>query len=346
MPPRRFPKHSRLENAQRRLIWRLKQAGNHTQAEIAHFAECDQSTVSRCTGPFSPPRRIPPRPARDLPSIRRKILRQMMLRAHYSVSVSQLVRDWNRTVKTNRRSRAYGVTLTPTTCRRDLEALGYVNRARPRHAAFHEDDPETRVRFCMMIFRTPSCHARYLCFSDEKWFDINDHGSRRMWIQRGAEVRPRLQGGRFVPKVHVFGMIGVGWRFLHIFDAGQNVDSTVYIAYCLNPISFAFRSNPDLWLVQDNARAHTSLLTRTAAARLGIPLLPGWPARSPDLNPIENLWGVLQRAVSNRGPSDRDELVRFVRAEWRAIPQNTIDHLVESFDGRVQRLLQQGGAHL
>ena len=141
-------------------------------------------------------------------------------------------------------------------------------------------------------------------------------------------------------------MIGVGWRFLHIFDAGQNVDSTVYIAYCLTPISFAFRSNPDLWLVQDNARAHTSLLTRTAAARLGIPLLPGWPARSPDLNPIENLWGVLQRAVSNRGPSDRDELVRFVRAEWLAIPQNTIDHLVESFDGRVQRLLQQGGAHL
>lgn len=42
---------------------------------------------------------------------------------------------------------------------------------------------------------------------------------------------------------------------------------------------------------QDNAPIHTAVSTKKWFQDFGIELLP-WPALTPDLNPIENLWGI------------------------------------------------------
>ena len=41
---------------------------------------------------------------------------------------------------------------------------------------------------------------------------------------------------------------------------------------------------------QDNATAHTAKVVKTWLAA-NVKLLEDWPANSPDLSPIENLWG-------------------------------------------------------
>ena len=72
-------------------------------------------------------------------------------------------------------------------------------------------------------------------------------------------------------------------------------------------------------------------------------VLHGWPARSPDLSPIENLWAIIQKRVDSHGPSDQEELWKFVRQEWDALSDATVKNLVESFRGRCERCVAEGG---
>ncbi|GFY32154.1 transposable element Tcb1 transposase [Trichonephila clavipes] len=56
-----------------------------------------------------------------------------------------------------------------------------------------------------------------------------------------------------------------------------------------------------------------------------------WPARSPDLNPIENLWDALGRKVAGRNypPTNKNTLIRALREEWDKLPQQLLDNVVQ-----------------
>ncbi|GFW12863.1 hypothetical protein TNCV_3885731 [Trichonephila clavipes] len=49
-----------------------------------------------------------------------------------------------------------------------------------------------------------------------------------------------------------------------------------------------------------------------------------WPARSPDLNPIENVRDALERQVAGRNvpPTNKNTLIRALTEEWDKLPQS------------------------
>ena len=67
-----------------------------------------------------------------------------------------------------------------------------------------------------------------------------------------------------------------------------------------------------------------------------------WPAYSPDLNPIENLWEIMTQHVyaGGRQFNDVSELRNAVQAAWDAVTAEQLDTLVKSMRRRCVKALQ------
>ncbi|VVC31897.1 Ribonuclease H-like domain,Winged helix-turn-helix DNA-binding domain,Homeobox domain-like,Paired [Cinara cedri] len=98
-------------------------------------------------------------------------------------------------------------------------------------------------------------------------------------------------------------------------------------------------------LMHDNARSHTALIVKNYTEEVGIPVM-NWPARSPDLNPIEHLWDELKRRVRSHDPAPTtlQDLQYAVVAEWVNIPQERIVRLITSMKDRMEAVIKARGS--
>lgn len=95
---------------------------------------------------------------------------------------------------------------------------------------------------------------------------------------------------------------------------------------------------------QDNAAIHASRQTKDWLNDERIPILD-WPARSPDCNPIENIWGIMVRRIyANNKQYDRvEELEESILACWNNLEQSVIDNLISSMENRIYSIISNKG---
>ena len=99
-------------------------------------------------------------------------------------------------------------------------------------------------------------------------------------------------------------------------------------------------------LMDDNARAHRARITDQYLEQATIVRME-WPARSPNLNPIEHAWDMLQTVVSSRPvqPASVQELRQALLEEWDQIPQYKIRRFISSMRRRCQTVIEARGHH-
>uniref|UniRef100_A0A8C2FU98 Tc1-like transposase DDE domain-containing protein n=1 Tax=Cyprinus carpio TaxID=7962 RepID=A0A8C2FU98_CYPCA len=88
----------------------------------------------------------------------------------------------------------------------------------------------------------------------------------------------------------------------------------------------------------DLAPAHSAKTTGKWFTDHGITVL-NWPANSPDLNPIENLWDIVKRKLRDARPNTLDELKAAIEASWASITPQQCHRLIASMPRRIEAVI-------
>ena len=95
---------------------------------------------------------------------------------------------------------------------------------------------------------------------------------------------------------------------------------------------------------QDGDPKHTAKIIKTWLENQNFSVMK-WPAQSPDMNPIENLWSILKRRLEkyNNLPSNVHELWERTQQEWYNIEPQIIKNLIDSMPRRLKALKRSKG---
>ena len=97
-------------------------------------------------------------------------------------------------------------------------------------------------------------------------------------------------------------------------------------------------------LVQDGASSHKAYATIDLIQSMGLMIID-WPANSPDLNPIENVWSILKRRIEQHRPRTREEVKAAVQIEWNRLTREDVKKCVQSMPERCRAVIDAEGGH-
>lgn len=95
-------------------------------------------------------------------------------------------------------------------------------------------------------------------------------------------------------------------------------------------------------LQQDNARPHTAAYTRDWFIQNHLTVLE-WPAASPDLNPIENVWQIIKDRVEKIQPENITDWKVTIMETGINLDQNYICSLIDSMQRRIAQCIERHG---
>lgn len=244
------------------------------------------------------------------------------------------------------------VNVSEWTVRRRLRAAGLSCRRMATGPPLQPRHRNARLTFARNHLAWNAEDWSRVLFSDESRFCLTgSDGRRRVWRRPGERyaavcIDERLPFGG--GSVMVWAGISSQARTELVFVRNGSLTAHRYITEILedHAVPFVVIMDEHGIMMHDNARPHVARVVTEYLDEVGIRRFD-WPARSPDMNPIEHVWDELGRRIRRHTPSPRtaQELRELLLQEWNNIDQNVIRNLIESMPRRLQAVINARGGN-
>jgi transposase len=256
------------------------------------------------------------------------------------------------TMATFQLARDAGLAVHPNTVRRALTRQGLkaiVKPKKPRLTATHR---RKRLEFARKYKEWSLDDWKRVVWSDET--KVNVHGSDgQRWAYKRANGRHEDHpcetvkfGGGSLMFWGCMGWQGIGYGS----RIEGRMDASLYVEILEDELQASIElmelEDGNFVFQQDNDPKHRSRLARDWFKNHNYEVMD-WPSQSPDLNPIEHLWGHLKRQVHSYETPAKGvtELWDRVQIEWEKIPKEVCQNLIASMPSRIRAVLKANGGH-
>jgi hypothetical protein len=295
-----------------------------------------------------------------------KQLLEDAIRDKWGASIQKAVRELNQLPEL----RNAGIYVSQTTSRRYVRGTDWGKIAYKATKTFmlSQKNIRDRLAFCQKMEAEGYCRQdpsgiilrENILFTDESVVELfpNPNSQNVRIRTQNHSLRSPLQIPKHGLKVHVAGgMTANGLTPLLVIPHRQTINAQYYQSAILPHYARElYRDNGDpgkiftapslSTFMQDGAPAH-SANTSLAIVRSTFPnawCKSIWPGGSPDLNPVEHLWTILQESVfTPPRPTNREGLISRLQETWTLIPTDLLKRLIHSFPNRIQQCLDRGG---
>lgn len=242
--------------------------------------------------------------------------------------------------------------LSLTVCTRRVQQILHEDKnlvftrkmAKPRLTDFHKS---ARLEFAKKYVGKSNMWDKVI-FSDEKKFNLDGpDGLQYYWHDLRKDPKTCMSRNFGGGSVMVWGAFSlIGKLQLQWISTRMNSDKFIELLDFSLVTDAEHLMGKDYIFQQDNASIHKSKVTKTWLNERKINVLE-WPSVSPDLNPIENLWGIIAREVyaKDRQYLTIESLKIAISEAWLNISPNTIINLVNSMTNRLISVIEAKGGN-
>lgn len=235
---------------------------------------------------------------------------------------------------------------------------GLVSKKRPVKKELSEQNRLQRLRFAKWMLRNRS-KWRSMLITDESTVLLS--GSRspmhtRQWYWREEAAEP-LEKKNSSVRLHVWGGISrCGTLQLRFFAGKLNAQryQNEILEHAIPEARKMFETHHIRhWTFQqDGASFHSAKTTIQWLDKNKISHISGgkqarikWPANSPDLSVIENLWAIIKDRIYRTKPQSRQELEQAILAQWQLVDDALLKSLFDSMEDRLKECIEKRGGH-
>ena len=229
------------------------------------------------------------------------------------------------------------------------------NKARRRARKKPWISPENKIK--RLAFRRRNKHTPWtlICWSDEAYFEIGEDG-RTCYVTRSPNeeyhpdcLQPTFKSGR--TKVGVWGcFMGPHKGPLVILPQGTRLNHREYLDQIFLPHFLPFYNKMKemyghgVQLQEDGASYHHVKMLKQLKRAWDIRVLD-WPAQSPDLSPIENLWHWMKLRIGTRRHRIKNvtQMAAALYEVWEEITPEVLVKLVNTMPKRLDLLRESKG---